>query len=227
MENEKGLLISFEGCDGVGKETQCHLLVARLKKEGFPVNQFGFPDYESRWGKEIRRILYESKDKNLKLPDPFEFGLLYANDRLEKKELIQSWLDAGNIVILDRFMESNLAHQAAKFTDEKQRLKLINHFLSLEYNTNKLPRPNIVLLIDLPPTLVSIARNLDANEADLQYQQAVRKVYHWLHQNHKKLSYNKWEKIECSSSQNNQNKRLLPEEIAEKVYSSVKPFLPS
>ena len=82
----KGKLIVIEGTDCSGKETQSKLLLERLKKEGFKIEAFAFPNYNSPTGRIIGEC-YLGKSENAVFPegapavDPKVSSLYYAADR--------------------------------------------------------------------------------------------------------------------------------------------------
>ncbi|MFP4021568.1 MAG: dTMP kinase [Halanaerobium sp.] len=107
---EEGFFITFEGIEGSGKTTQINLLADYLQKKGYDVLVSREPG-GTALGKKIRQLLldpqYHSMDYRTEI-------LLYAADRAQHvKEKIKPALEQGKIVISDRFVDSNLAYQAA------------------------------------------------------------------------------------------------------------------
>lgn len=106
----EGFFITFEGIEGSGKTTQIHLLAEYLKNKGYQVLVSREPG-GTPLGNKIRNLLldaqYDSMDYRTEI-------LLYAADRAQHvKEKIKPALKQGKIVISDRFVDSNLAYQAA------------------------------------------------------------------------------------------------------------------
>ncbi len=135
------MLIVIEGIDGSGKGTQADLLCRRLRADGRRVRLFSFPSYtETFFGREVGRYL--NGDYGSLTSVPVEFAaLLYAGDRFEKKQSLVAALADGGIVICDRYVPSNLAHQAAKLHGERQDA-LRGWIAALEYEVYGLPRPD-------------------------------------------------------------------------------------
>ncbi|MFA4855730.1 MAG: dTMP kinase [archaeon] len=189
----KGLLIAIEGADASGKHTQAKLLFERLKKEGFSGAMVSFPRYEEFWGKLVKKYL-RGEFGSLQEVKPEFASLLYSLDRLDAMPWIEQELGKGKIVVCDRYIASNVAHQAAKF-EGKGRQEFIRWLEAVE---SRLPQPDLTIFLDLP---VSVSANLmkgrarekDIHELDLKYLEAVRGVY---------LSLSKrpgWFTIDCFS----------------------------
>src|SRR5579863_6515229 len=128
----RGLLIAIEGIDGSGKQTQAKLLEQSLKAEKSAVFSTGFPQYESWFGRMVGKFL-NGDFGPLETVDPRFTALLYAGDRFEAKNRITSALEAGKIVLVDRYIGSNLAHQVAR-APVPQRAEFLNWIEHLEYN---------------------------------------------------------------------------------------------
>ena len=136
----KGKLIVIEGTDCSGKETQTKLLVKYLKENNIKVFTMSFPNYDSPTGKIIGGpFLGKSYISNGYFPegapnvDPKVSSLYYAADRLYNLPIIQKKLNEGYTVILDRYVYSNMAHQAGKEDDKEKRLALYNFNATFEF----------------------------------------------------------------------------------------------
>src|SRR6202012_2512634 len=115
----RGKFIVLEGIDGSGKRTQLDLVAKAFTSRGIPFTQVGFPNYEGFFGKMVAQFL-NGDFGSLDAVDPHFSALLYAGDRLESKPTIESALAAGNAVLADRYIGSNLAHQGARVPPEKR-----------------------------------------------------------------------------------------------------------
>jgi dTMP kinase len=106
----RGLFIAFEGGEGAGKSTQALLLRDWLTARGLtPVMTFEPGD--TPVGKDLREILLRNETGDL---SPRTEALLYAADRAEHvATVIKPALDAGSVVITDRYVDSSLAYQGA------------------------------------------------------------------------------------------------------------------
>lgn len=152
---KKGKLIVIEGTNSSGKETQSNLLVAKLKEEGIPAIKMRFPDYESPTGKIIGECILGKHSESFfkeginEIP-PKVAALYYAADRAYNIDKINKLLESGTNIILDRYVESNMAYQAAKFDDLKDRINMLLWMEQLEFNLLDLPRPDKVICLYLP-----------------------------------------------------------------------------
>lgn len=182
-----GTLIAIEGIDGSGKGTQAKLLVEALQDRGRTATLLGFPRYsETFFGARIGEFL-NGRFGTLAEVDPFLVSLLFAGDRFESRDLLAAALANSDYVVLDRYVASNIAHQAAKLGGE-ERDRLIGWIEHLEFTVYGLPRPDRVILFDLPAAIAQtlIAQKsrrdytdsaADLQEADTHYQMAVRELY--------------------------------------------------
>lgn len=180
-------LIAIEGIDGAGKGTQAGRLVTALRETGLRVDSLQFPRYSATtFGTAIGDFL-NGRFGSLNDVHPQLAAVLYAGDRFESRELLLRMMEANDVVVLDRFVGSNLAHQSAKL-DGAARTALIEWIEKVEFDVFKLPRPKLTILIDMSSQmsreLVSrkAARDYTDQEADLQesdlpYLERVRRCY--------------------------------------------------
>ncbi len=110
MQARRGLFVTFEGPDGSGKSTQVRLLVERLRALGYPVLHNAEPG-GTRIGQQIRAILLDAANQELCARS--ELLLMFAARAQNVEEAILPALDAGQIVVSDRFTDSTLAYQGA------------------------------------------------------------------------------------------------------------------
>ncbi|MBE7022358.1 MAG: thymidylate kinase [Ruminococcaceae bacterium] len=145
-----GKLIVIEGVDSSGKATQTELLYNRLATEKEQVRRISFPDYDSEFAVPVKRYLAGDLGKDPNAVNPFAASLFYAIDRYASyKRDWGSFYEAGGILVADRYVTSNLVHQAAKIDGDKT--EFITWLEDLEYNRLALPRPDLVLFLDMPP----------------------------------------------------------------------------
>lgn len=164
-----GVLIDFEGIDGSGKRTQSELLANELSRRGFRVDLYSYPDYKSPTGQQIQRFL--SGDINLDVREQFS---LYLSDIAKDSEVVRRQLDAGDVVIMDRYVPSTVAYQCAGHFDYESAKQIVLR--------SNLPSPSIVFYLDVPVE-VSIQRKVeqkgkgDRFEGNAAFLREVQRLY--------------------------------------------------
>jgi len=221
-----GILIALEGIDGSGKQTQMRLLEHELSSRGYRVVATGFPQYDSWFGKMVGQFLngdYGALDS----VDPHFSALLYAGDRFEAKQKLTDSLASGAIVLADRYIASNLAHQTARAAVPK-RADFLSWIEHLEYNIYGMPKENLVLYLRVPPheaqALVSkksartyTGAKQDIQEASIQHLADAADMYDLLSRR------SPWATIQCFDA--SRGGIRLPEEISVDVMAAVEPLL--
>lgn len=169
----KGRLIVIEGTDCSGKETQTKLLVEKLDKLNIKCVRLSFPMYDTPTGKIVGGP-YLGKDyicdgwfdEGAVNVDPKVSALYYAADRKYNIGKIESLLESGVNVILDRYIYSNLAHQGGKISDKKQRLEMYDWLDKLEFGLLKLPEADIRVFLHMPYEVSCILKQGRVEKAD-------------------------------------------------------------
>jgi dTMP kinase len=104
----RGFFLSFEGLDGSGKSTQLRKLATRLESLGLGVTVTRNPG-GTAIGDRIRALLLDSRTEHV---DPMtELGLMFADRAQSIAEVIRPALDAGRVVLCDRYTDSSEAYQ--------------------------------------------------------------------------------------------------------------------
>lgn len=159
------LLVAVEGIDGSGKGTQVDNVESELRSMGHNVSKWTFPQYETnRFGRQIGRFL-NGEFGQLDDVRPELSALLFAGDRLESREALLAAINDHDVVLLDRYVASNIAHQAGRLKGQP-RDELTEFLLWLEFDLHKMPRPNRTFWLDLP---VSVAQERIAMKAARSY----------------------------------------------------------
>ncbi len=104
-----GIFISFEGIDKSGKSTQAEKLAGHLRERGHEV-VLTYEPGGTDLGQEIRRLVLENKSRG-EIDATAELFLFSADRAQHVNELIRPSLDAGKVVISDRYVDSTLAYQ--------------------------------------------------------------------------------------------------------------------
>lgn len=183
-------LIAVEGADAVGKSTQVGLLepflADRASSRGVSLRRMHFPQLEvGHFSPLLRKFLTGAYGAGQSV-DPQLVALLFACDRFDSKRLLQRWLAAGDVVLLDRYVASNVAYQCAKLFEVEERVQLRQWIEELEYELFGLPRADLTLCFDAPLSfsLIQIAARQrgnasadDVHEDDVELQRGVRQMY--------------------------------------------------
>lgn len=210
----RGKFIALEGIDGSGKRTQLEMLSCAMRKRGVAHVTVSFPHYDGFFGHLVARYL-NGEFGGLSEVDAHFSALLYAGDRLENKLQLEENLAYGKVILADRYIGSNLAHQGAR-VPRRQLAEFLRWLEQLEYGVYGLPREDIVIYLRLPAakaqTMVGkknargyTRRRHDLQEANLAHLKAAASVYDRLAKRHN------WRALNCMKR--NDREMLAPEEI--------------
>ena len=185
------MFIVLEGVDGCGKSTQIAKLREMFAQQGVEREYLHFPRFDAPYfGDMIARFL-RGELGSIEQVDPYVVALLYAEDRRDAAKMIQGWLGEGKVVIVDRYVYSNVGYQCAKLQDVAEREKLRKWILSLEYDYFAIPKPDLSLFLDVPFAFTErklteqrtgddrdyLNGKQDIHEQSMDLQRAVRQVY--------------------------------------------------
>ncbi len=185
-----GFLV-IEGLDGSGKSTQLKLLREYLERNKMPYQYLHFPRLEvGVYGDLVARFLRGELGSNDQV-NPYLVALLFAGDRRDAASMIRQWMGEEYLVIVDRYVYSNIAFQCAKCDSPEAQDRLRNWILDFEFGYNNLPRPDLNLYLNVPFTFtreqLQLARSgddraylkgeKDIHEENLEFQEKVRQVY--------------------------------------------------
>ena len=161
----RGLFVSLDGLDGAGKSTQCRLLAEWLRAQGHTVETCSDPGSTSV-GDRIRELLL-SREMAL----PCEALLFMASRAQLVAEIIRPALQAGKIVVSDRFLLANVAYQGHAGGIDPEYLWSIGRFATAGLE------PDLTLVLDMPPPLAQSRRKVAADRVehrDAAYHRRVR-----------------------------------------------------
>jgi dTMP kinase len=223
---KRGKLIAVEGIDGSGKRTQVQLLATALTERQHRIYSTGFPQYDSWFGRMIGQFLNGDLG-TLENVDPRFTALLYAGDRFEAKRGIEAALNQGKIVVADRYVASNLAHQTARIAPAKRSefLVWVEH---LEYDIYQLPREALVVYLHVPAAHAQelvrkksqrtyTAAKQDILEASLRHLEQAAQIYGEL------AKRANWVTIDCYDSRTQQMRS--PDAIGAEVLAATLPVI--
>lgn len=186
-----GQLIVCEGLDGSGKSTQIKLIKEHYKSLEKTVKHIHFPMYgHNQFSDMITRFLKGEFGKNDEV-DPLFVANIYAMDRYCYKDQLIKDLEDYDIVLLDRYVLSNLAFQCSKVKSDSKREKLFDWILEFEFGFLDLPYPDLTIYFDLE--IGTIKERLDVDrlgddrnyldgekdihESDIYFQEKVKNIY--------------------------------------------------
>lgn len=181
------MLLAIEGIDGAGKGTLTRNLLKRAEAAGVSAASLSFPRYEeTRFAKLIAQYLNGRFGALDEVPPRFA-ALLYAGDRFESRDRLRALTARCQLVVLDRYVASNVAYNAAKLP-EAERPALIAWLHELEYEVFELPQADFTCLLTTPPRVADAlverkaersytAAKKDLHEADRGYLAEVARVY--------------------------------------------------
>lgn len=149
MSERTGIFIAIEGSDGSGKAVQHAKLVERLQNDGYAVATYDFPQYTQESSYFVRQYLNGAYG-NLDEIGPYTASLFYALDRFEAAKAIKQDLAEGKVVLANRFMASNLAHQGSKLATPEERRGFYIWLDNLEFKLLGIPRPQLSIVLRVP-----------------------------------------------------------------------------
>jgi dTMP kinase len=182
-----GVLVAIEGIDGAGKGTQATQLTETARSEGYSTRCFSFPLYDGNPFSEAISAYLNGAFGGVDEVHPELAGLLYACDRYHARASLVAALETCDLVVCDRYVPSNLAHQGAKLSGPA-RGELLDWLAQVEYVEFDLPRPSLVILLDLPSEIAQarVARKAprgytalghDIHEGSRDYLEATREIF--------------------------------------------------
>lgn len=222
------MIITIEGIDGSGKGTQAQMLFSYLQSLGRQIKAFDFPRYKNPSARNVERYL------NGEFGTPAEVGpqlgsWFFAEDRKAAAPEIQDAVNRGEIVICNRYVASNSAHQGSKIAGKAERHAFFRWNDRLEYEVNGIPKPDVNPVLFIPPeasrelVLQKTEREhldgkkLDAHEADIDHLRNTYETYRELVE----LFPTRYTPIECFDG----GRHLPQEEIHAKIWNTVKSAL--
>lgn len=180
-----GKLIVIEGTDGSGKSTQFRLLTGRLEAEQVKFQKLVFPQYSEPSSALIRMYLGGEFGKSPSDVNAYAASAFYSVDRYASyRKVWGKWYEEGGLVVSDRYTTSNAVHQASKEPEDK-REDFLNWLYDFEYDKLGLPRPDLVIYLDVPTDFTEkmlrhreteTHTQADIHEQDTQYLATCRRM---------------------------------------------------
>lgn len=218
--------IVLDGTDGSGKATQTKLLVDRLRDEGYKVEVADFPQYGQKSAALVEEYL-NGKFGTAEEVGPYRASIFYASDRYAASEKIKGWIKEGKIVVANRYVSSNMGHQAGKIKGKEKRDKFLEWLQDLEYNIFQIPKPDFTILLFVPPKIGQKlvdkkgyrdyvgGEKKDIHENDINHLTDAAEAYRYVWDKYG------WTIIDCAPK----DKIRTKEDIHREVWSKVKEIL--
>lgn len=218
-----GVLIVIDGVDSSGKQTQTEMLSDRLLREGKKVRRISFPAYDSPSSALVKMYLDGDFGKNPEDVNAYAASAFYAMDRFAtfKADWGRDYM-SDTVIIADRYVSSNMIHQAAKIDNIPDKEKFLDWVYDFEYKKCGLPRPDITIFLDMP-VMMGIrlmkdrANKIDGGETK-DIHESNEKYLNDSHENAlfvaKKYG---WHRICCSKD----DTIKTPEEINNEIYNAL------
>ena len=223
-------IIVIEGTDGSGKKTQTQLLLKNLEKDGYDVVSHSFPSYQSPSSGPVKLYLSGALGSEANSISPKQASVLFAADRvatyLNIENGFKKFLDEGKIVLLDRYVYSNMIHQACKLSSEKEVDSFLDWVCDLEFESLSLPKANLIFFLDMPTE-----KSLLLAQSRGELKAGTKKDIHEQDEKHLERAYNTakyvatkfgWTQISCL---NKFGQLKTIEEISNEIYNITKNFL--
>jgi dTMP kinase len=155
----RGLLIAFEGGEGVGKTTQARLLAIWLREQGYDVIATHEPG-ATKVGMRLRALLLDTAHTGL---SPRAETLMYAADRAEHVDsVIAPALERGTVVVTDRYVDSSIAYQGCG------RQQPIGEVARLNRWATRGLEADLTIVLDLPPAAGLGRRSVSADRLEAE-----------------------------------------------------------
>lgn len=226
-----GKLIVIEGLDGSGKETQSNLLFQNLlQSHKSNVDIVHFPNYDSESSSLIKMYLRGDFGHAASDVNPYASSILYTVDRFASYKT-RSWGNCYNsdtgIVVADRYTTSNMIHQGSKLfnPDNLDALASYIYWLkNLEYERVKIPKPDIVIYLNIQMSVMdeNIRKraeenhtSLDIHEKDFQYLMKTHEVARYI------AEMENWQVVDVCGTQKKDNGYVYVMKSREEISSSI------
>jgi len=219
-----GIFIAIEGGDGSGKGTQAKILAKRASDEGYEVYEADFPQYGTASAKFAEKYLNGTYGE-VNDVHPDLASLTYAVDRYAASEEIRNHLQKPNcLVIANRYVASNLAHQGTKIEPRAERKLFYESIKQLEFDVLGIPQPDLSIVLLVPAAIAQAnvdkkgvrgytTKKRDIHEASAEHLERAKENYEEL----TRLYPNEFEAVECMEQTVMRSIESIHEDIWKKV----------
>ncbi len=215
-----GKLIVLEGTDGTGKSTQFALLAKRFEDEARAFQKLRFPQYDEPSSALIKMYLGGDFGTSPDAVNAYAASTFYAVDRYASYVRVwKEYFEQGGLILCDRYTTSNAVHQGSKLPVEEREV-FFSWLYDLEFNRMGLPKPDLVIRLDMPIELsetlmrkreAQTDTKADIHEQDRAYLDRCREAAKQAGE------FYGWKSVSCAQD----GKIRTPEQIHEEIYALV------
>ena len=187
-------LIVLEGLDGAGKSTQIEKVKKYFELNSLKYEYFHFPMYGHNEFSEIIAKFLRGEFGGINDVDPYFVANIYAMDRFMFLPELNKAIKENDVILLDRYVFSNMAFQCAKYKFDGEALEIREWINKFEFVFLNLPYPDLTIFLNVPINIIDerlkekrigddrkyLEGKKDIHEADLNYQKKVRDNYLYL-----------------------------------------------
>ena len=218
-----GILITLDGLDGSGKQTQSERLYENLKSVGYPVKLISFPDYDSPSSALVKMYLGGEFSSDPDFVNAYAASSFFAVDRYAS--FAKDWkkdYDEGTIIIANRYTTANAIHQLTKLSDER-REEFLEWLCDFEFAKLGIPAPDLALFLEVPVevslSLIEKRHDDTGREIDIHENAGhLTRAYSAALFSAEKLG---WTTVHCTDN----GAMRTREDISEEIFNTVKNFL--
>jgi dTMP kinase len=190
MSNNAKLIV-LEGLDGAGKGTQLQLIKKYFEDNNLKYEYLHFPLYEENESGKVISSYLRGEFGDINSVDPIFVANIYGMNRFQYLPELQRKLNNNDVVLLDRYVFSNMAYQGAKYITQTQSQIMRDWIDEFEFGFLELPYPDLNVFFDVPIDLIEkrltekrngndrdyLKGKTDIHEKDIEFQKRVRENY--------------------------------------------------
>lgn len=146
-----GILITIDGLDGSGKQTQSEILYDRLTKAGIKARVVSFPDYDSNSSALVKMYLGGEFSHDPNAVNAYTASAFFAVDRAAS--FIANWkedYEKGTVIIANRYTTANAIHQLSKIDEDAERDAFLQWLYDFEFGKLAIPSPDLTVFLEVP-----------------------------------------------------------------------------
>ena len=219
-----GILITIDGLDGSGKQTQSELLEKKLTELGVKARVVSFPDYESNSSALVKMYLGGEFSHDPEGVNAYAASSFFAVDRFAS--FVKDWkedYENGTVIIANRYTTANAIHQLSKIKGDKEREEFLSWLWDFEFGKLGIPEPDVTFFLEVP---VEISLELIRKRSE----ETGREIDIHENEGHLTASYSaaifsakrlSWQTIHCARNGEMRTREEISDEILERVKEKI------